>query len=478
MQISFSSHIKEISDENMAKRIVYPYIPNSEPEVKKTMLEDIGVAEVNELYKDIPEKVRLNRRLNLPSPKSEFEVRRSIEAVMAKNKTSNEMLCFMGAGCWPHHVPAVCDEINGRSEFVTNYHGPVQIIPGICQTIFEYQSMMGELLAMDAVVSSMYDWATVCGEAARMAYRITGRREVLVPKIISPDRLSTMRNYSESVLDTKAVNYDPETGQLDLEDLKKKLSSKTAAVYIENPSYLGFIEAEGEAVSEIAHDKGALSIVGVEPSSLGILTPPGEYGADIVVGEGQPLGMHMTFGGALLGIMAFRDEPKFIAEAPRRTNTITTSDREGVWGFTPVHIERDSYEARERGTSFTGTTSQLWSITAAVYMALMGPQGFKELGEAIMQKSNYALKLISKISGVQTPVFKSLHFEEFTVNFDGTTRNVQDLNNALLKRGIQGGKDITEEFPELGKSSLYCVTEIHSKEDIEKLADALKEVVT
>ncbi len=461
----------------MTKRIVYPYVPNSEPETKKAMLEDIGLADIEELYRDIPETVRLKRKLDLPPPKSEFEVRRSIEAVMSRNRTSSQMLCFLGAGCWPHHVPAVCDEINSRSEFVTNYHGPVQVISGICQTIFEYQSMIGELLAMDAVISSMYDWATVCGEAARMAHRITGRREVLVPRIISPDRLSVMRNYSESVLRIRAVDYDPETGQLDLEDLKSKLSSETAAVYIENPSYLGFIEAEGEAISETAHDKGALSIVGVEPSSLGILAPPGEYGADIAVGEGQPLGMHMTFGGALLGILAFRDQPRFMAEAPRRTNTITTSDREGIWGFTPVHIERDSYEARERGTSFTGTTSQLWSITAAVYMALMGPEGFRELGESIMCRSNYAMKLISEIGGLRAPAFSSPHFEEFTVNFDGTAREVRDVNNALLKRGIQGGKDVSKEFPELGKCSLYCVTEAHSKEDVEKLANALREVV-
>jgi len=462
----------------MSKRIVYPYIPNSEPEIKKIMLKDVGIGDMEALYKDIPKTVRLRRKLDLPPPRSEFEVRRSIEAVMAKNRTCGNLLCFVGAGCWPHYVPAVCDEINGRSEFVTNYHGPVQVISGICQTIFEYQSMVGELLAMDAVVSSMYDWATVCGEAARMAHRITGRREVLAPKIMSPDRLSAMRNYSESVVNMKLVDYEPETGQLDLEDLKNKISTKTAAVYIENPSYLGFIETQGEEISQIAHEKGALSIVGVEPSSLGILTPPGEYGADIAIGEGQPLGLHMTYGGALLGIMAFRDEPRFIAEIPRRTNTITTTDREGVWGFTPVHVERDSYEARDRGTSFTGTTSQLWSITAAVYMALMGPQGFKELGETILQKSHYAMKLISDISGVRAPLFKSVHFEEFTVNFDGTGKTVHALNKSLLRRGIQGGKDISKEFPELGKSALYCITEIHSKEDIETLAEALKEAVT
>jgi glycine dehydrogenase subunit 1 len=251
------------------------------------------------------------------------------------------------------------------------------------------------------------------------------------------------------------IGYDPETGLLDIEDLKNKISSKTGGVYFENPSYLGFIEAQGEEIAEIVHDKGGLCIVGVEPSSLGILTPPGEYGADIVIGEGQPLGLHMTYGGALLGILAFRDDPKFMAEAPRRLDSITTTEQEGIWGYCTVRAERDGYIVRERGTSFTGTTSVLWSITAAVYMALMGPQGMKQLGESIMQKSHYAIKLLSEIEGIKVPIFNSPHFEEFTVNFNETNKSVYKINKALLNHGIQGGKDITKEFPELGTNALY-----------------------
>jgi glycine dehydrogenase subunit 1 len=468
--------VEEGRGEDMTHPTVYAYIPNSEPETKKAMLREIGVDELDELYADIPESVRLKGRLELPAPKSEYEVRRAVAGVLAKNRTRGEMPCFLGAGCWPHIVPAVCDEINGRAEFVTNYHGPVQVILGINQAVFEYQSMMGELLAMDAVVSSMYDWATVCGEAVRMARRLTGRDEVLVPRTMSPDRLSVMRNYAGDVARIRPVAYEPDTGQLDLEDLQRKISARTAGVYVENPSYLGFIEAHAEAIAEVAHDHGALSIVGVEPSSLGVLTPPGEYSADIVIGEGQPLGMHPTYGGALLGIMAFRDDPAFIAEAPRRTNTITTTDREGVWGFTPVHIERDSYHARERGVSFTGTASQLWSITAAVYMALMGPHGFRELGELIMHNAHYAMQRIAEIRGVRAPMFRSTHFEEFTVNFDGTGETVQRVNRALLARGVHGGKDLTGEFPELGSSALFCVTETHTQGDIDALADALEAI--
>jgi glycine dehydrogenase subunit 1 len=334
--------------------------------------------------------------------------------------------------------------------------------------------MMGELLAMDAVVSSMYDWATVCGEAARMASRITGRPDILVPTTIAPDRLAVMQKYSESVVNTKFIDYNHETGQLDLEDLKKKISSKTAGVYIENPSYLGFIETQGEEIAEIAHDKGALSIVGVEPSSLGVLTPPGEYGADIVIGEGQPLGMHMTYGGALLGIMAFPAEPKFMTEAPRGIYILTTAiEPEDRWAFLRVRLERSLYTARERGISFTGTASMLWSITAAVYMALVGPQGIRELGEVIIQKSHYAMKLISEIAGLRVPLFNAPHFEEFIINFDETDMSVREVNTALLKHGICGGKDISTDFPELGRSALYCVTETHSEESIENLATTL-----
>jgi len=441
------------------------------------MLKEAGVKDIEEIYRDIPKKLRLKGMLNLPPPKSEYEVRRNITATMAKNKTCDDVLSFLGAGCWPHYVPAVCDEINARSEFVTTYGSPPQLSPGLYQTLFEYQSMICELVGMDATAGPMYDWATCCGEAANMAYRLTGRSKILAPRTMSPERLSVMRNYSESVLDTKLVGYDPKTGLLDLEDLKKKISSETAGVYFENPSYLGFIEAQGEEIAEIAHDKGALCIVGVEPSSLGVLKPPGEYGADLVVGECQPLGLHMSYGGACLGLIAFPDDPKFTKETPRRMSSVTTTNVKGVFGFTSIRAERDMYTARERATSFTGTTTVLWAITAAVYMALMGPKGMKELGEAIMQRSYYAMKLISEIKGVETPIFNSPHFEEFVVNFDGTGNTVSNVNHSLLKQGIQGGKDVTKEFPELGKSALYCVTEIHTKEDLEKLAYALRESV-
>jgi len=456
---------------------IHPYIPNSVPEIKKDMLKVIGVKDAEELYVDIPEKIRFKKRLELPHPTSEYEVRRHIETLLSKNKTCNEMLTFLGAGCWPHYVPAVCEEINSRSEFLTAYTADAYSDLGRWQALFEFQSMIGDLVAMDAVAFPLYDWATASGDAARMAVMITGRREILVPNIISPDKLSVMRAYCERLADIKLIDYNAENGQLDLEDLKSKISSRTAGIYIENPTYLGFIETNCEEISEIAHKHGALSITGVEPLSLGVLTPPGEYGADIVCGEGQPLGMHMYFGGALLGFLAFRDDERFASAMAHKLMTITTTEREGEWGFTYVLPERTMLAAREKATTITGTTTVLWAITAAVYMSLLGPQGMRELAEAIMYKSHYAMKRISEINGIKVPIFCCPHFEEFTVNLDGLDKTVCEVNKALLKYGIQGGKDITQEFPEMGKTALYCATEIHTKEDIDKLAVALEEVV-
>jgi glycine dehydrogenase subunit 1 len=456
---------------------VHRYIPNSVTEIKSEMLKEIGVKNVDELFAVIPDNIKFKKKLTLPDSLSEFEVKRHVEDILSKNKTCNEMLTFLGAGCWPHHVPAICDEINGRSEFLTAYSGNEYSDLGKFQALFEFQSMIGDLVGMDAATFPLYDWATALGDAARMGATITGRHEILVPKIMSPDRLSVIRAYSEPLADIKVVDYDPESGQLDLEDLEHKISSKTAAVYVENPTYLGFIETEVEEIGEITHNQGALYIAGIEPLSLGLLAPPSDYGADIVCGEAQPLGVHMNFGGGRIGFLAFPDDERFISATGHKLITITTTERKGEWGFIHVLPERTMYALREKASTFTGTCTVLWAITCAVYLSLLGPQGIRDLAEVIMQKSHYAMKLISEISGVKAPIFKSPHFEEFTVNFDGTGKTVQELNKALLRYGIQAGKDVTKEFPELGSTALYCVTEIHTKEDIDRLTATLEKVV-
>ncbi|KUK18032.1 aminomethyl-transferring glycine dehydrogenase subunit GcvPA [Thermococcus sibiricus] len=464
------------------KEVVHPYIPNSVPEVQEKMLKKIGVNSIEELFDYIiPREVQFEGRLNLPNPLfSEYELKRHVQGTLSKNKTCEEYICFLGGSTWLHYVPAICDEIAGRAEFLTAYSGHPYENFGWKQAIFEYQSLMAELLDMDVVTLPTYSWGHALGTSLRMASRITGRKEVLVVDTISPERRKIIENYMEPHIKIKWIKSDPETGLIDINDLESKISPDVAAVYFENPSYLGFIEIQGNRISQIAHDKGTLVVVGVDPSSLGVLEPPSHYGADIVCGDLQPLGMHMNFGGGLAGFVATRDDPKFVKEIPYRIFGLVKTVVEGEYGFDDIAFERTSFMVREAPTEsreFFGTTTNLWAIIAGVYLALMGPKGMWELGKGILQRLKYAMKRLSEIEGVKSPRFKAPHFKEFVVDFNDTNISVKDINTRLLEYGIFGGINLSKDFPELGNSALYCVTEVHTKEDIDKLHDALEEII-
>jgi len=457
---------------------VYPYIPNSVPEVKRQMLDDVGAQDAEAFYTDVPENLRIKGLMNLPKPLlSEYELKRHVEGLLRRNKYAGEYLNFLGAGCYQHHVPALCDEVNRRGEFLTAYAGEPYDDHGRFQALFEYTSMMGELLNMDVVNVPTYDGYQAAATAIRMAARITGRNEALLVQTIDPDRLSKIRDYCKPDMDIRLLPYDRETGQMDLDALHELISSKTATVYFDNPSYLGIIEVDGDEISKIAHEHGALSVVSVDPISLGVLTPPVEYGADIVCGDIQPLGMHMQFGAGQAGFIATRDEEKYVMEYPSRLFGIAPTIVPGEYGFGDVAYERTSFAIREEGKEWVGTAAALWGITAGVYLALMGPQGMVEIGAGIMARSQYAMLQLDAISGVKTPVFQSPHFKEFVVNFDDTGKSVAEVNKILLDKGIFGGLDLSAKFPELGQSALYCVTEVHTQADIDTLARALQEVV-
>ncbi|MGC9024270.1 MAG: aminomethyl-transferring glycine dehydrogenase subunit GcvPA [Chloroflexia bacterium] len=460
------------------KPVVYPYIPNSVPEVKAQMLRELGAESMEEFYADIPPELRLQRPLELPPPLlSEYELRRHVEGLLNRNRTCQEYLNFLGAGCYQHYVPAVCDEVNARGEFLTAYAGEPYDDHGRFQALFEYTSMMGELLEMDVVNVPTYDGYQAAATALSMAARITGREEVLLPRAVCPDKRSKIQDYLRPDLTVRLIDYDPRTGQLDREALRRALSSKTAAVHFENPSYLGCIECHGDEISALAHEQGALCVVGVNPITLGVLTPPAGYGADIVCGDIQPLGIHMQYGGGHGGFIATRDEERFVMEYPSRLFGIAPTCVPGEYGFGDVAYERTSFARREEGKEWVGTAAALWGITAGVYLALMGPQGMAELGEGIMARARYAMVQLGRLPGVRVPLFQSPHFHEFTVNFDATGKTVAEINRALLQRGIFGGKDLSREFPELGQSALYCITEIHTREDILRLVEALREVL-
>jgi glycine dehydrogenase subunit 1 len=337
--------------------------------------------------------------------------------------------------------------------------------------------MICELTSMDYANSSLYDWSTALGEAARMASRVTHRDEFIVPHFIHPERLSTLRTFCEPA-DIKVVEIaqDKRTGALDLADLKRILSAQTAGVYVEYPSFLGFVEQSCEEIAQLAHDGGALFLVGSEPISLGVLKAPGEMGADIVVGEGQPLGNHMNYGGPLLGIFACKGD-SLLRQMPGRIIGKTTTQDGKQDAYCMALQTREQHIRREKATSNICTNEALLALAAASYLALLGPKGITELCSTILDRTIYATDQLQKIRGVSAPGFEAFHFMEFTVNFDKTGKSVAEINASMLNAGIHGGLDVSRYFPELGQTALYCFTEVHTHRDIDMLADKLRQVL-
>lgn len=456
----------------------HPYIPNSSGSNQARMLQELGIQDIEELYSDIPTALRYGSDLDLPAAlASESELRRHMSDLLAQNSPcGGRYLNFLGAGCYQHYVPAICDEINGRSEFLTAYSGQPYEDHGRWQALWEYTSLMGELLNLDVVNIPTYDACQAAATSVRMASRITGRKRVLVAANAHPDTLSHIRCYCRADLAIDHVPFDRKSGQLDSTALETMLSPDVAAVYFENPSYLGAIEA-GQKIAESAHRHGALCITGVDPITLGVLAPPADFGADITCGDLQTLGIHMQFGNGHGGFIAVPDEQRFLMELPSRLYGIAPTSVEGEYGFGEVAFERTSLALREKGKEFVGTAASIWGITAGVFLALMGPSGMKELGESILYRSRYALRQLSQIPGVQAPVFDGPFFKEFVVRFGGHGRSVEEINDRLLERGIFGGRPLAREFPELSDCALFCFTEMHSKADIDRLAAVLTEVL-
>jgi glycine dehydrogenase subunit 1 len=460
----------------MSKK-VHPYIPNMVPEVQEEMLKVIGVKSIMELYSCIPEELKLKEDLKIPRALTEYELRRHIETTLSKNISTNEYVNFLGAGCWQHFIPAVCDEINQRSEFVTAYAGEPYEDHGRFQALFEYQSLVAELVDMDVVNVPTFDWGQAAATSLRMASRITGRKKILLAETVATERSKIILNYGSPDLHVEFVKFDIQSGEMDLDDLKAKVTEDVAALYFENPSYLGFIESQGEEISNLLKEKGALMVVGVDPISLGVLAPPSHYGADIVCGDLQPLGMHMNFSGGQSGFIATHDDPTFVNEYPSRLFGIIPTVKEGEYGFGDVAYERTSFAHREKGKESVGTQTALWGITAGVYLALLGPNGMGEVGQIIMQNSQYAVQQLNQIDGIEGSRFTSPFFKEFIVDFNETGFTVEQINKELQVYNIFGGKDLSKEFPEFGQSGLFCVTEVHSIEDIDHLINALKSIL-
>jgi glycine dehydrogenase subunit 1 len=462
--------------------MAHPYMANSVPDLRRQMLDYIGVKDVETLFEQIPASHRLQRPLDLPQAlSSESALRRHVGGLLAKNISCERNLNFLGAGCWQHYVPAVCDEVVHRTEWLHSVFGGPSSDHGRNQAWFEFASQLGELLGFDLVGLPVYSWGCAVGHALRMAGRLTGRREVLVPRLIDPERLSVIRSYCEpaemgSHLALVAVEADRRTGLLDLADLRAKLSSSTAAVYIETPAYLGAIESQAPEIAHLARAAGAETVMGVDPLSLGVLASPAELGADFAVGPTQPLGVHMNCGGGTGGFIATRDDERYARQYPTLMISIAETTRAGQYGFGLSLFHQTSYGLRDKGNDWTGNSVYMWAIANAAYMALLGPAGFLELGEAIMERSNHAARLLADLPGVRLR-HSAPFFKEFVVDFGGTAKSVREINQGLLARGIFGGKDLSVERPDFGQCALYCVTEIHTRDDLERLASALAEVL-
>jgi glycine dehydrogenase subunit 1 len=455
-------------------------MPNSVPAIKEELLAALGIGSVDELFEQIPAEHRIARPLDLPPAlTSEATLSRHMRELLNRNTSCGEALSFLGGGCWQHYVPAVCDEIMRRSEFLTPVWGTPSSDHGRNQAWFEFTSQLGELLELDLVALPVYSWGCAAGHAVRMASRLTGRFEVLLPRHMDPERRKVIDNYCEpaempSHIRVVEVDRDPASGELDIADLESKLSERTAAVYIENPGYLGQIEAAAADIAALARRNGAETIVGVDPLSLGVIAPPSAYGADIVVGSLQPLGIHMYCGGGLGGFIASRDESRYAFEYPALMISMAeTTHGENIFSLALMH--QCSYGSREEAKDWTGNSTYLYAIGSAVYMALLGPEGFREVGDLIIRQAHYAAALMGNIPGVRV-IPSSGFFKEFVVNFDDTGKSVADINRALLEYDIFGGIDLSGYFPDLGQSALYCVTEMHNGADLRRLATTVAEV--
>ena len=458
----------------------HPWIPMTKA-TEKEMLESIGKKSLDELFSNIPEKFRLQRDLDLPRSHSEIEVTRRIQELAGKNRPADNGRVFLGAGIGLHYVPAVVPALASRSEFLTSYTSyQAEVSQGMLQTLFEYQSLLAEILEIDVVNSSMYDMATAVAEAARMTVRVKkGRSRFLVPGTMNPEHYRVIHTYTEPAdITVDPVEYDSTTGLMSLSDLKSKIDDNVAGVYVENPSYLGFIETQVDEISKIVHESNALLVAGVDVLSLGLIRPPGDYGADIVVAEGQHLGSPMTYGGPLLGIFGCINDRKLIYQMPGRLVGMTRTEEEPYEdGYVLTLSPREQHIRREKATSNICSNQALAAVTAAIYMSLLGPTGLKQVGETIAYNANYTAKMLDKIPGVQSPAIGDAIWKEFVVRFENGVTAL-GVHEGLLKRGLHGGWILTDEFPALGESMLFCATEVHSKEDIDELIQAVEEIVS
>jgi len=428
-----------------------PYLPNTDAD-RSLMLREIGVSSIEELFQDIPERYR-HAHFNLPPPLSELELKKELRQLASHNVSLDEYACFLGAGSYRHFIPSIVSHITGRSEFYTAYTPyQAEVSQGTLQPVYEYQSLVCQLTGMEVSNAGMYDGSTAAAEAAIMACTITKKGKVAVLTTLNP----TYRKVIDTYVGGRNLSLDT------VELSSNHLSSDRACLIIQQPNFFGYFE-EMEACVQKAHDIGALLIVIADPISLGMFKPPGDYGADIVVAEGQPLGIPISFGGPYLGIFACRKE--YVRQMPGRI-VGKTVDAEGKPGYVMTLVTREQYVRRERATSNICTSEALMALAAAVYLATLGKRGLRQVAELCYHKAHYAAEAIGKLKGYSL-AFQQPFFKEFVIRCPVAPRKI---NDALFKEGIIGGLDISHI---IDNGMLLCVTEVNTKQDIDRLVEIL-----
>lgn len=445
-----------------------PFIPTTDAN-RREMLKTIGVSDFEDLLSAIPKNARFKGELKLPKPLSEFEVSKLLQEIAAKNENASTHLNFLGGGVYDHFIPAAVDHIISRSEFYTAYT-PYQpeVSQGTLQAIYEYQTLIANLTGMDVANASMYDGATALAESALLINGHAGKEEILISKTVHPFYRKVVGTYCHrSGITLKEVPM--KDGATDLEGLSSMLNSTTAGLLVQHPNFFGALE-EVEAIEKIVHGAGILFAVSVDPISLGLLKPPGEYGADIATGEGQALGNSLNYGGPYVGIFAVKQD--LIRRLPGRLVGVT-EDTKGRRGFVLTLQTREQHIRREKATSSICTNEQLCALASTVYLSLMGKQGLPKVSNLCLQKSHYLQKKLLKIKGIE-PLFGRPFFKEFAIRLPVSPKKII---TQMRKENIFAGIDLGRFDYGLSRGLLIAVTEKRTREEMDRYASVLSRCV-
>ena len=432
------------------------YIPNT-PAEQDELLAAIGLRNIDELFADIPDGYR-NPELELPAPLSELEIQRELNELAARNRPLGSGPSFLGAGSYHHFIPSIVKAIMTRGEFLTAYT-PYQpeVSQGTLQVIFEFQTMISALYGMEVANAGMYDGATSVAEAVLMACRVTRRQQVIVADTVSPAYRQVIATYCQAQgITIDVVPADQASGAI---------TEATAGIVAQYPNFYGELD-DLQALGEAAHADGALLVVSADPLAMGMLKPPGEFGADIVTGEGQPLGIPPSFGGPYLGLFSCKQQ--YIRQMPSRLVGRTT-DTEGRTGYVLTLQTREQHIRRERATSNICTNEALYALASSIYLAAMGRNGLRQAAELCYHKAHYAAAEIGKLDGYSLPQ-SGQFFQEFVVS---CPTSPAEVNRRLMERNILGGLDVSDRFD---NGMLLCVTEMNTRAEIDALVSALSEI--